>query len=241
LEELILKNIITMLGVMFAAIIGGFFSLMNLVSSKEQKVSEFRQNWIDSLRESISSYIASLYYISTLYEHYVKQHPDKKDRFEMTKGVEETYLLVNKMYNDIIFRINDNETKPELKKLNDDFLLALEESRELFNKNELKEAKLSCNKIREHTKPLLKNEWKRVKTGETTYRYSKYFAIIILIIGIGIFSYSSYKMISTVLVTPTSVEVVAQPEGQKVKPSKSNNEGGDTASASSKGVEALEN
>ena len=233
MEELILKNTITMLGVMFAAIIGGFFSLMNLVSSKEQKVSEFRQNWIDSLRESISSYIASLYYLSTLYKHYVEQHSDKKNRFEMTKGVEETYSQVNKMYNDIIFRINDNETKPELKKLNDDFLIALEESRDLFNKNEFKEVKVSCNKIRTHAKPLLKNEWKRVKSGEPAYRYSKYFAITILAIGMSIFSYSSYKMISTVLITPSAVEMVTQPKVQEVKPNKSSNADGDKATAGS--------
>jgi hypothetical protein len=213
LEELVLKNTITMLGVMFAAIIGGFFSLMNLVSSKEQKVSEFRQSWIDSLRESISSYIASLYYLTTLYKHYAEQHPEKKDRFEMTKSIEETYSQVNKMYNDIIFRINDDETKPTLKKLNNDFLLALEESRAIFNNNnnEFEEVKDSCDKIRAHAKPLLKNEWKRVKSGEPTYRNSKYFAITILAIGISIFSYSSYKMISTVLVSPSSVEVVPQP------------------------------
>lgn len=188
-----------MIGVMFAAIVGGFFSLMNLVSSKEQKVSEFRQDWINSLRESISSYIASLYYLSTLYKHYVEQHPDKKNRFEMTKGVEETYSQVNKMYNDIIFRINDNEKKPHLKKLNDDFLVALEESRELFNKNEFKEVKVSCNKVRNYAKPLLKTEWERVKSGEPAYRYSKYFAVIILAIGISIFSYTSYKIIGAVL------------------------------------------
>lgn len=233
MEELVLKNTITMLGVMFAAIIGGFFSLMNLVSSKEQKVSEFRQIWIDSLRESISSYIASLYYLSMLYKHYIEQHPDKKDRFEMTKGVEETYSQVNKMYNDIIFRINDNETKPALKTLNDDFLSALEESRALFNENKLKEVKVSCNKIRAHAKPLLKNEWKRVKSGEPTYRYSKYFAITILAIGISIFSYSSYKMFSTVLASPSSVEVVPQPEIQEIKPNKSSDADDDKAASGS--------
>ncbi len=103
---------------MFAAIIGGFFSLITLISSKEQKVSEFRQEWINSLRESVSSYVASLYYLSTLYKHYLDQDPKKQNRFEMTKGVAETYSTVNKTYNDIVFRVNGNEKKQELRELN---------------------------------------------------------------------------------------------------------------------------
>ena len=217
-----------MIGVMFAAIVGGFFSLMNLVSSKEQKVSEFRQDWINSLRESISSYIASLYYLSTLYQHYIEQNPDKKNRFEMTKGVEETYSQVNKMYNDIIFRINENEKKPDLKKLNDDFLAALEESRDLFNKNRLEEVKVSCNKVRTYAKPLLKIEWERVKSGEPAYRYSKYFSVVILSVGISLFSYTSYKIIDTVLVGQSQTETVI-----KSKPNKSSNSGNAQAVAGS--------
>lgn len=195
-----------MLGVMFAAIIGGFFSLITLISSKEQKVSEFRQEWINSLRESVSSYVASLYYLSTLYKHYLEQDPKKQNRFEMTKGVAETYSTVNKTYNDIVFRVNGNEKKRELKELNNKFLEALEESRTLFNKSELQEVKTSCNKVRDCAKPLLKAEWERVKRGEPTYRYAKYFAASILTLGILIFSFSSYRTITTVLASQNNTQ-----------------------------------
>jgi len=43
LEDIFYNNLITMAGIMFAAIVAGFFSLVSLVSSKEQKVSGFRQ------------------------------------------------------------------------------------------------------------------------------------------------------------------------------------------------------
>lgn len=48
-----------MAGVMFAAIVGGFFSFVSLISSKEQKVSEFRQQWIDGLRDELSTLFSS--------------------------------------------------------------------------------------------------------------------------------------------------------------------------------------
>jgi hypothetical protein len=43
---------------LLVAMIAGAFSLLGLVISKEQKVSEFRQTWIDALREDISELIA---------------------------------------------------------------------------------------------------------------------------------------------------------------------------------------
>ena len=43
------------IGTMIAAFIAGLVSLLSLIISKEQKVSEFRQAWIDALRAEISS------------------------------------------------------------------------------------------------------------------------------------------------------------------------------------------
>jgi len=40
------------------AVIAGFVSILGLIISKEQKTSEFRQTWIDSLRSDIASLIA---------------------------------------------------------------------------------------------------------------------------------------------------------------------------------------
>jgi predicted PurR-regulated permease PerM len=211
-----------MLGVMFAAIIAGFFSLVSLISSKEQKVSEFRQEWINSLRESVSSYIASLSYMSTLYKHYLEQDIDKLNRFEMTKGVKEIYSTANKAYNDIVFRVNGNENKEHLREINNKFLSALEETRSLFNDNEFLKARTNCNKVRDYAKPLLKAEWERVKRGEPTYRYAKYFAASILALGILIFSFSSYRTISTLLASPNTTQGISKSAKEINQPTPAN-------------------
>lgn len=175
---------IVLLGVMFAALIAGYFAFTNLVASKENKISEFRQDWINSLRDSIACYISSLTYLSTLYIHYSARPEDKRDKFEMTRDVEEIYAKVNESYNDIIFRINDREKRKKGKELNDTFLSALYKTREHYHKNELPEARSACESLREASKPLLKYEWKRVKAGELNYRISKYFAVIVLVSGL---------------------------------------------------------
>ncbi|MBV7469888.1 hypothetical protein [Aeromonas sp. sif0611] len=184
MENVFEKNAIILLGAMFAALVAGFFAFMNLIASKENKTSEFRQDWINSLRDSISCYVSSLTYLSTLYKHHAERTGEKKDKFEMARDVEEIYSKVNESYNDIIFRINDSEKNKEGKQLNDTFLAALKKTRDHYNKNELSEARTACDDVRNTAKPLLKFEWKRVKNGEMNYRISKYFSIFVLLIGV---------------------------------------------------------
>ncbi|MEX0739043.1 MAG: hypothetical protein WD071_06860 [Pseudohongiella sp.] len=184
MDAIIGKNAVVLLGAMFAALIAGYFAFTNLVASKENKISEFRQEWINSLRNSIARYISSLTYLSTLYIHHSARPEEKRDKFEMARDVEEIYARVNESYNDIIFRINDSEKNSEGKKLNDAFLSALYKTREHYHKNELSEARKACEPLREVSKPLLKHEWKRVKSGELNYRMAKYLAIFVLLIGL---------------------------------------------------------
>lgn len=55
-------------GAVLAAVIAGAFSSLSLVMSKEQKVSEFRQDWINSLREDICKFVSAIVHLSAVYE-----------------------------------------------------------------------------------------------------------------------------------------------------------------------------
>ncbi|GLX87500.1 hypothetical protein Pfra02_00690 [Pseudomonas fragi] len=167
-----------------AAVIAGSFSYLNLITAKENKVSEFRQQWIDSLRGSISEYLAAFSYISILYKHFSEKEDSSKDRFAMAKDVQDTYSKVNTSYNDIVLRINSSEDDPHSKKPNEKFLSALETTRELYNKSRYAEAFRSCDAVREAGKPLLKSEWKRVKRGEPSYNKAKMVALGALLTGL---------------------------------------------------------
>src|ERR1700719_4726411 len=45
--------------------VAGAFSLLNLTVSKENKVSEFRQTWIDALRDDIATFVSQAQWIYT--------------------------------------------------------------------------------------------------------------------------------------------------------------------------------
>jgi len=52
-------------GAIVAALIAGVVALLGLIISKEAKVSEFRQQWIDALRSGIAAVIRHGHSIST--------------------------------------------------------------------------------------------------------------------------------------------------------------------------------
>ncbi|CAM4193318.1 hypothetical protein [Pseudoalteromonas maricaloris] len=183
MESLILGPSTIAFGAITAALIAGCFSFINLVNAKEQKVSEFRQAWIDELRRSISDYISALSYISVIHKNY-REESDTKSKYEMTKDIESIYLRVNSAYNDILFRVNAYEREKHFAETNEKFLSALEESRDLYNASDYLGALKLCDDIRSFSKPLLKNEWERVKTGEPDYVKAKNIAKKVLVAGV---------------------------------------------------------
>jgi hypothetical protein len=183
MESSILGPATIAFGAIIAALIAGCFSYINLINAKEQKISEFRQAWIDALRTSVSKYVSSLSYLSVLYKHYSDGEKKDKSKFEMAKGVNEVYENVNSAYNDIVFRVNNAESEPDFESINKAFLECLNASRNLYNKGEYNEAIKACDGVREATKPLLKNEWNRVKMGEPAYTKAKTIAVRILYSG----------------------------------------------------------
>lgn len=153
-------------GAVAAALVAGFFSFLNLVSSKENKVSEFRQSWIDGLRTEIATHSAALQAIvrfisiKDLYEDRTKWH-------EATKDI---YRDVSESLTKIQLRLNPTHAKEHPESQEAMLLKAIEEARDLMAKDDLKGAFGKSQEIRSIAAPLLKSEWERVKNGEERYQ-----------------------------------------------------------------------
>jgi ABC-type multidrug transport system fused ATPase/permease subunit len=166
------------IGVVTAALIAGFFSILNLIISKEQKVSEFRQQWIDSLRQEISDHIAALVSLSAIQE---TGHNLDKD---VAKTESELRQKVTSTFTSIKLRINPEDSDKNIRKMNQEVLRLLDEERKLFNESKWKEARVKCNEITNASIPMLKEEWKRVKRGESVYVWSKRMAVTLFTISL---------------------------------------------------------
>jgi hypothetical protein len=172
----------SLLGVIVAALVAGYFNLMALINAKEQKTSEFRQNWIDALRKDISELVAAIFYIS-----YYTQTNKNKGGSETPKDLEEAHKRYVSAYSSIALRVNPSESNPTLKLINDNFLNSLQKVLDEFNNRNYSAAASNTSEVLERARPLLKEEWKRVKTGEEQYRKIKKYstqALTILALGV---------------------------------------------------------
>lgn len=196
MEQLPVQGFIA-IGIVLAALIAGSFSFLNLVIAKEQKVSEFRQEWINALRQEIAEYTSAVTYLSIAYSAYRETHPNELDKLKFYESVKESYNLVVTSFTAISLRVNPSDNDKKSNKINDEFLEALHQIRKFFNDNELEKGRIHCNVLREKSIPLLKEEWERVKRGETTYRVSKYVAVFFLLTGLAAGATLAYALVGS--------------------------------------------
>jgi len=175
-------------GAVLASIITGAISFVNLVISKDQKISEFRQDWINKLREDIAEFEGNLVAISLAWQVIditLKKYENKVEALEFR--IDDFYKLItndlrngSKIHRRIILTLNPVEHKLLIDKL--------EESSEILNDpDKLKNIKNIddfANQLTEITHDILKKEWKRVKRGESSYCITKYSVLVVFVIFI---------------------------------------------------------
>lgn len=179
------------IGALVAALITGFFSFLNLVSAKENKVSEFRLSWIDGLREEIASYTAAvqeLVRIGRFRPDLPKDNPSNKSSDERVqfwiKESKDAYEKAIVNLTKIQLRLNPKHVKNHPKSPEAALMKALQDGRDNFNDGDFIGAFESCEAIREATAPLLKSTWDLVKHGEPGYLNIRRRAIQIIVVGL---------------------------------------------------------
>ena len=165
-------------GVVAASIIAGVFSYINLVSVKESKVSEFRQDWINDLRKEISEYISAARALMERLRHdnYGQMIPKQVVMAKKNNHGD----LYNQMLNSkvsILLRINDKEKKEKIKAMNNEFLSLVENIHNGFESAEFGNAEDKIETLISKSRELLKYEWNRARDGELGYRVTKFAAL----------------------------------------------------------------
>ncbi|WP_374468381.1 hypothetical protein [Phenylobacterium sp.] len=151
-------------GAVGAAVIAGLISLLGLVIGKEQKVSEFRQAWIDDLRRCMIGYLVNINAISDAIRL------SKSGAAADAQILLSHYKMLNEASHGISLRINPDEKPAKA------LLEAMRKFEELASSNK----NLSPARIQEieeefvsASKSLLKFEWIRVKRGEKIFVWTK--------------------------------------------------------------------
>lgn len=168
------------IGAIVAACIAAAVSLLGLIISKEQKTSEFRQAWIDALRAEFVTYLTNVNSISDMV-----QHPDNSGGRKL-EILSPLFSALNSASFNISLRLNRDEVGAKA------VFAAMKEFEELFSSGDIIESRQIRpieQKFLKSSQDLLRSEWKRVKSGEITFRVAKYSCAIVLV---GALLYGSY-------------------------------------------------
>lgn len=177
-----------------ASLIAGFFSLINLISSKETKVSEFRITWIDGLRSELAEYISALHELIRIetYSQNIEESSDidEREKRETVFKLIELSLGPAKVARESLWkiksRLNPNHVKDRPEGLEARLMEVVKDAAAKFNDGKYSDALLLLGKFEEIAPMLLKREWEKVKQGEPTYRYIRLGGLVIVIIGFAI-------------------------------------------------------
>jgi hypothetical protein len=176
-------------GVITAALLTGVFSIMNMVSAKENKVSEFRLAWVDGLRNEIAEYTSAAQELSRAYkpERFkpLASHSEiesHKLKIELYKETREAYARAAENLTKIQLRLNPVQIEKEPKSHEAQLMAAVLRARKIGS-HEFSEVLQICNEIRLAAAPILKSTWRSVKRGEPAYRRFRIIAILTVLIG----------------------------------------------------------
>jgi hypothetical protein len=169
----------------------GSLSLLGLSISKEQKVSELRQNWIDGLRTELAALLAHSHQIHSYIVFAKTIGPI--DLMELWKATREDYLGLNLASTRIKLRLNRAECDSRM------ILSSMTKMENLFERlnnslsqkdvmDSLLEIKEIADAIERDAPPLLKKEWERVKKGEPFFTRIRLAALILSFTLLAIFA-----------------------------------------------------
>ncbi len=184
------------LGAILSALIAGVVTFLITVLTKEQKISEFRQNWIDALREDISEFLGLIQSLTSMIG-FIKYQSGVDESKKFIESNHDNFSKVTTIYFRIALRLNPDEHQ-ELRAALKEMFSMLSGSVDLYDSKAIESL---VQDVVAKSQTVLKKEWNRVKQGEKMFRISKYVALIIIVIAaiilIGIIAIILSKYIST--------------------------------------------
>jgi len=146
--------------------VAALVSFSGMLMTKEQSISEFRQKWINELREEIAEFLSITIYFSDIKN--ISYH-EKKSTMTFLNEHHEISLNFNKACKKLQLRLNSEEYEHEIdliKNIIDNLSSGLsEKSEDEINQLNSQLTNLT-NEFTELSKIILKKEWEKVKIGE---------------------------------------------------------------------------
>lgn len=178
----------TAIATITAATIAGAISFIVTVLSKEQKTSEFRQTWIDGVRDDISEFISGIDVVSAFLaaKHLENNNANKLD---LLISQSETLREISTRYHRLQLRLNPKEHQDLLTALAAVYS-SLSDLSQVGDREKIGEL---IQTVISPAQKNLKNEWQRVKRGEPSFYITKSISLGVVIFAISAVLYVIYS------------------------------------------------
>lgn len=163
-----------------AALIAASITFLVAVFTKDSKISEFRQVWIDSLRNDLAQFVGVWYYLANEIKQ-LKKPIDDAVILELWKAVKPEIKQIEELQIRIELRLNPKEHADLIKHIHQ---LAKIEN---FVGEPFETWKSAIDEFTAESQKVLKTEWNVVKKGEPTYRWVKRISFYAVLAAIGVF------------------------------------------------------
>lgn len=170
--------LIPVVGTVLASMIAAAIAFIVSVLTKESKVSDFRQAWIDALRSDVAELLSTFNILEGVYDVTVKRlgvTQSRQDDFWVEHH--DSYMKIQNLCNRVILRLNAKEHA----ELISDFK-RLESSVGEGQEG----AALLHDEIIVKMSMLFKTEWEKVKSGESLFKWMKRITATIAITGFAV-------------------------------------------------------
>ena len=190
MNDAIPSQAIVAISTVVAALITGVIAMVNLTLSKEQKISELRQAWIDGLRADLATLLSNIRFLTiAIYEHY--DGLDKKiDYPHKVTGLQATELkaaVTESLYR-IKLRLNKNESPHNILEDLIDSIVLEANSNTTDNETYLNNMLDKIEQTSMQSRIILKAEWDRVKRGENAFNNLRRWLVPVIVVLMSLFS-----------------------------------------------------
>lgn len=172
MSESLPSELIIAIATILATFITGAFALVNMTLSKESKVSDLRQAWIDGIRNDLSIFFSGARFLAGALA-------DDRDRVDHNAETGELMPLEivadrtiesQEAFYRIKLRLNAQESEHlELERLLESIIATWNRERVPDSKMPYEEMILAIDRAVKYSQSILKKEWERVKEGEKSY------------------------------------------------------------------------
>ncbi|EIN6343187.1 hypothetical protein LPQ31_004639 [Vibrio parahaemolyticus] len=166
-----------------AAWLTAAFAFFTLINTKHSKTSEFRQQWIDKLREEISTFLSTVLHMCSISTQ-INNTENGELKIKLQGERDKFYQTVMQQQLSIRLKINKGDKNKQLRRLNILLLAWLNDVSALADQNDYDGCRRCAAEAQETASEILKLEWERVKAGEKAYRYTILTCVPLLVIGL---------------------------------------------------------